>query len=346
MSTYVDTPGGDHPLDAELVGYADDLLADPDRERVARHVVGCGRCQRVLDELGPGWSEGDVDAVVASVAVDIPGDKLATLPTLEVEGEPATGQLWLLEWAGSALLAAVLDAAGTRFLVAPATAEVPDSAEAGIPVAPAESPTGAALHLWGSLRRDVPLGVFLRPVGRLPATVVAQAASMSPVPPSSWTSALQSAELVAAIGVLANSTWVPEPELEATASPIAELVRAKGLRPQALAEQSGVPVAVITEIVRERRAATLDEASRLAAVLDVEPAQLRRPIHLPAALVHAVERPVHRLAIRARAAAASITEAAARLLVAQAVVATPARTTATERDVETWDQLVRHHLGG
>lgn len=91
---------------------------------------------------------------------------------------------------------------------------------------------------------------------------------------------------------------------------------------------------MITEILRGRRAATLDEASRLAAVLDLEPAQLRRAVHLPAALVHAVERPVHGLAIRARAAAASITEAAARLLVAEGVVATPARTTATERDVE------------
>jgi transcriptional regulator with XRE-family HTH domain len=272
--------------------------------------------------------------------------EVGILPAGEVHAEPAVNELWLLDWDSKGLLAAVLTADDARLVIAPVTAEAPEEADDAVVVPASSSPASVELHIWGGLRREVPLGVFLRPAGRVSTEAISQARSMPAPGTRSWAAGMQRAELVAAVDTLSHASWIPDVTEAVAAVRLADLMRDRRLRPAALAEVSGVPVAAITELLREQRRATADEVERLAAALQVEPADVRRPVGVPAALVHAVERPIHRVGIRVRAAAAGVSEAAARVMVAEAVIATPARTTSGERDVETWDQLIRHYLDG
>jgi transcriptional regulator with XRE-family HTH domain len=251
-----------------------------------------------------------------------------------------------VEWDATALLAAVLAHEEGRLLVAPVTAEDPQDPTDAVAVASGESPTGAPVFVWGALRSEVPLGVFLRPAGALPAAVLRQTSAMAPPSTPNWTAAVQRAQLAAALDGLAQATWTPEAADLEIDVPLADLLRARKLRPVAVAELTGITMSALTDILREDRQATSEEAARLAAALGVEASTVRRAVAIPAALVRVLERPVHRLGIRTRALTARVSEAATRLAVAEALVATPARTTRSERDVETWDQLIRHHLDG
>jgi hypothetical protein len=125
---------------------------------------------------------------------------------------------------------------------------------------------------------------------------------------------------------------------------IRALLLGRQLTPSAVQDATGVPAAVVNELARGRRTATADEAAVLAPVLGVTASELTQPVTLPDKLVAAIERPLHRAAIRLRAVAAQVSEAVMRYWVGAAVVAMPARTTVAERDVDAWDALVSQYL--
>lgn len=339
MNVDVPRPDDRHPLDVELVAYADGELEESKAVVVAAHVSGCDRCSSILRNLS--------DPVAGDIHVDeVDFDVTQNLPSLfatEVVGEPSVGELWHLEWGDAALVALVLDADVDRYLVAAVTAEAP--AEPGPTIEIPETANRLTLYVWPALRRTVPLGVFNRPVGdQVPTDVVTAALTRGFESASDWSTATRLADLLARLDQLSEATWIPVVAEEPVI--LGDLVRARGLRPSALAQLSGVPAGAITELVRGVRQATPDEAARLAATLDVPAVDLGQPVSIPRALARAIDRPVHRAAIRLRALHARVTEAAARLDLAETVLAMPARTAHAERDVDAWDQLVRHQLDG
>jgi transcriptional regulator with XRE-family HTH domain len=248
--------------------------------------------------------------------------------------------VWRLAWDDAAVMGVVLDVAGTNVSVAPATFESPDD-PVTVVVPAADWPIGADLHIWHRLATDVPLGVLLAPIGAVPDRYLAPGAEVDAV--FGAATALMLADLVPETERLAQAVTIAEPPPAVEAVAFTELLADRATSEVAAA--TGIPMATITAFRRGRQRPTVDQASRLAAYLDVPVRVVSGRVSIPAALIEAVQRPAHRLSIRARAARQAISEAVARLLVAEEVVARPARTTGTvERDVDAWDELVRQHL--
>lgn len=344
MSSDVDMPRpfGGHPVVDDLVALADGDLSGPDAQEVRDHLDGCAACRAIFDRVG---------APIDLPSSDDPVDRYTFVPLapMPVTGEPVVGDLWQLDWEADALVAVVVDIADDHFVVAPVTTEPPsDAAEAAriqliVP--------DTIVWAWPATA-EVPLGVFGHPVGTASAADVDEVRrrmretrdrSLLEDLAIGGLDLLRRADLAAAVTALADAQWLPDAAEEALS--VRDLMAERGLRPSLVAELTGLPASAITELARGVRRADDTEAAALADVLDVPAARLRGGVSLPGALVRAVERPVHRAAIRARAIAAGMTEAIARLAVAEAVYARPARTAGdTERGVDAWSELVAHHL--
>lgn len=344
MSPYVDLPrpSDGHPVVDDIVALADGDLSAADAQAVSGHLGGCVACRAIFERVGA-----PIDLPTSDDPVD--RYKFVPLSPMPVTGEPAVGDLWQLDWEADALIAVVVDIADDRFVVAPVTTE------------PATDPTGAArieldepdtvVWAWPT-SADLPLGVFSHPVGTASAgdvdTVRARMEETSGRTlledlAVGGLDLLRRADLASAVTALADAHWIADTTEDALS--VRDLMADRRLLPSQVADRTGLPASAITELARGIRHADEAEAAALADVLNVPAARLRGRVSLPAALVRAIERPVHRAAIRARAAAAGITEAVARLTVAEAVLARPARTAGdTERDVNAWSELVAHHL--
>jgi transcriptional regulator with XRE-family HTH domain len=323
----------EHPLDEDLVAYADGELAAGVRENVEAHVVACEACSALLGRLTDPVA-GETDDRVTAQPYSI-----VVIEPKPITGEPDVGDLWQLDWERGALLALVLAVDARTIQVAPVSAEDPLDERA---VAFDAGDLGATLFAWPSLRRSVPLGVFGYPVGEIAPEIATVIRDAQPAAARDWNGALQVADLMAVLDILSEASWAPQPAEEPLS--LRELLQARGLLPAELSAATGIPASAITELLRRARTVSEEEANALGKALDVNPNLLRAPASIPAALVHAIERPVHRAALRLCALAQGISESAARMHAAEAVVAMPARTTNQERDVEAWDQLLRHHL--
>lgn len=325
-----------HPADVDLVAFADGELVGQAADEVRHHVAGCPDCSETLRDLDDPI-EGDITDVVGELP-----EGIASLYSTEAWRDPQPEEIWHLEWDSDAALAVVLSAGDDGLEVAPVTAEGPGDA-ATVVVPAAESPLGVALFVWLGLRRPVPLGVFSRPGGSVRIDQDAPAAaSAGPLTPDT---AMLRAELAGVVDRFSAAAWAPSPAMAAGAVSLSQLLRDRNLKATELARAAGLQPADITALARGVREMSADEASRLAAALNVTPDTLRRPAVIPPALIRAVERPLHRLTIRLRALGENIGEAAMRLQVAHGVLAMPARTSAADRDAQTWDELVRHYLG-
>lgn len=205
------------------------------------------------------------------------------------------------------------------------------------------APFGLAFYLWPAAEFSVPLGVFSRRAGAVGEHVLAALNAVGSM--RSWEGALRQLELIRVGEQLSTAQWVPQVPADAHV-PLRELLRARALRPSDVEARTGIRAADLTAMIQGWREATDSEAAQLAELLDVSPSVVKRPVALPPALVRAIERPVHRAALRLRALRNQTSEALARLAVARSVLAMPARTAVAERDVETWDQLVRQYLDG
>lgn len=339
MSQGMDDPQipGRHPALVDLADLADGTSVEPG---VAEHVASCPSCQETVERFG---------TPLGDVVVDT--DELAeTFPSIAADGDipppdsdPLPGELWQLEWGGAALLVAVRAILDDGYEVIPVTGEAPEDPAGSVVVERDMSPLGLPLHLWLAAGFDVPLGVFLRPLGRLEPDVLAPVEG--DVQASTWEAALLRLELLEVADELSSAEWVPRPAT-APVVPLRDLLRASAVRPSDVGARTSVRAADVTAMIQGRREPTDAEARELAAVLGVEVDAVRQPVQLPEPLVRALERPVHRAAIRLRAARERVSEGLARLAVGRQALAMPARTTVGERDVETWDQLVRQVLGG
>jgi len=324
---------GRHPLEVDLVAYADGDLSPKDAAEVQAHVSSCDVCLSVLGSLA---------APIAGVVVEHPGpidsgivDLFASEPT----ADPAVGDLWRLEWEDQATLAVVTGINGPIVSILPAAVDSPDD-DIDPAVEADESPLGIPLFLWHDLSYDVPLGVFSQRAGAVPPAAIEEA---GPPRERSWAIAAAMAEALAAVNRLAAAEWVPKRPATAPVD-LAATLKQQGLIPSRIEALTGIPAARLLAFVRGSQAPTWDEALRLGELLDVDPGSLHRPVSLPDALIWAIERPVHRMKLRLRAIKDGLTEAGARFQVAEEVLARAARTTPGQREVDAWDELVRHHL--
>ncbi len=344
MSTDVDMPRpfDGHPIVDDLVALVDGDLAGSKADEVRDHVDGCAACRAVFERVG---------APIDLQSSDDPVDRYTFVPLspTPITGEPAVGDLWQLSWELDTLLAVVVDVADDLFVVAPVTIEPPSSPTEAARIR-LNAPV-AIVWAWATVA-EVPVGVFSHPVGAASAgdvddfRVRMRETSFRPLLEdlaAGGRDLLRRTDLAAAMSALADAQWLPDAAEEPLS--VRDLLADRHLLPSQVAELAGLPASAITEIARGVRRADDTEASALAEVLDVPAARLRGHVSLPDALVRAVERPVHRAAIRARALTAGVTEAIARLTVAEAVYVRPARTAGdADRDVDAWSELVAHHL--
>lgn len=340
-------PANDHPDIEDLVAYVDGELGDDFAGEVRAHVAACATCAAVLARVGE------------PLEADEPSDEqvelydFVALEPQPVFTDPQPGEVWQLEWDDNALLAVVLGFQDSSAIVAPATQEAPETSTAGIRVELRD--VRVHLHVWRQTFAAVPLGVFSYAVAtvapgswqRLMHAVESdvrrsskELARVAFVDDENVADMLSRTDFRAALAAMSSAAWA------SAAEPIElrELLLERHLRPGELSAMTGIPAAAITDLVRGRRSATELEVVALSKSLGLDREELARGPALPAALVHAVERPVHRTAIRLRAALEGVSEAVARLRVAESVLAMPARTSRAERTVEAWDELVQHHL--
>lgn len=324
-----------HPPTVDLVAYADGALEDRHREEVRSHVATCAECSSTIDGLlGPLAGEPHLSAEVQPRSL-LALEDLVARPV----GEPRSGELWRLLWDDTAVFALVVSTTGLDVDVVPVTAEAPDD------ISPARLITLGTPHVpdsfcsWPSLRATVPLGVFDGPLTTQPQSPVDVSALDDDA--ISWTTAVRRTAVAMSVQALSSAMWVPD---ASDAVSLRELLAVSSLRPTDVADRTGIPVAQLTPLLRGRRSPTAREAKELAGLFGVSARQLRAPVSVPAALRHAIERPVHRAAVRARAVVDAVTEATERLLLAERLLVRPARTTAGDRDVDTWDELLRQEL--
>lgn len=348
-------PSGDHPLLEDLVALVDGELREDESGAIEQHVGACSTCRGVLAGLDtPIESDEDEPHPVIDFFDFVAPSRLG------VSGEPEPGEVWQLDWARDAVFAVVLSGQDADRLVAPVTPEAPRSPESAARIE-IEEP-GPPIFMWHEPLAAVPLGVFSELIGHLSERSVRSTEFREQVEralrpdndpstpfalefdsPEAAADALHRADFRAALSALASATWIPTSDAEPIR--LCDLLLERDLRPAALSSLTGLPASAITELLRGVRQATPREAAALAKALDVPANRVGGPVSIPNALVRAIERPVHRAAIRVRAASGGLSEALARLRVAEAVMAMPARTTTKARDdVEAWDELIRHYL--
>ena len=322
-----------HPEDVDLVAFADGLLDDADTAAIAEHVASCAVCVAALADLD------SLEVPVLDLDVAMPTD--LSMLFQDPDGDPQQGELWRLEWDSNAMLALVLGAAGDTFTVAPVTFEEPtDSIAAVVPVE--DSPVDAPMFVWHRLARQVPLGVFLAPAGQLPDAYL----EYEPAATSfAEDTARLMVDLAMTTGALAEAwTLVAEAaEPGEAAAGLPDLLQ--NLVPSEIKAATGIPTVAVTELRRGDRSATDEEAELLASYLGMPVDDVRGRPSIPVMLARAIERPIHRAHIKSRAVAEHVTEMVMRGTVAEGVMPIAARTTAgVERDVDAWDELVRHYL--
>lgn len=322
-----------HPADVDIVAFADGDLDEVSARAVARHVDGCNRCSGLLESLLPTL---DVEMSTAPAVGSVDLSPVFGNPPY---ADPAVGNVWRAEWDTTGLVVLVIGLAATGYTAVPLTFERPtDPVSYEIPAG--ASPVGVPLHAWPALSGELPLGVFLTPVGNVPGDYVdVPLTTMS----FGTATAMQMAELIAAVTALATAPGIETTgDAGAAVAPLADLLRAHPT--SALNTATGIPLEVITGYKRGARTPTADEAERLAGFLGVPAASLTVPVELPTALLRAVQRPIHRPRIRQLARDRSVPEVVMRRRVAEDVLPMAARTTAGDRDLAAWDELVSQYL--
>lgn len=325
-----------HPPDEQLQAYA----SGDRNEGVAAHLDVCVECVDYLEELDlPAQASFGAGKSYAYLEV------LAELLAAPIDQDPIPGDVWQLEWDGLAMLATVLEPPGVdgRVEVAPVTVEDPEAERGVVVVEARRTQLGMDLFAWAGLPATVPLGVFAARLDRVDSDVVHEVATGGSTPVGSWTTALALVQVDTAVRELEAATWAPE-AANVPAELLRETMKARGLRPSAVATATGIPVRDVREIANGRRAPTEEQAQAIAAYVGIDSEELSRAFRLPDALVQAIERPIHRAAIRARALRDGVTEGAARLALSQRVLLRPARTDRSLRDVATWSELLQAEL--
>jgi hypothetical protein len=326
-------PMKEHPLDLDLVAFTDGDLDPAGTAAIGSHVSGCGRCRSLLADLGPRIELGDM----SPPRLDLPFD-LAQLFAGKATDDPCPGEIWRVEWDGAGFLVLVLGGGPEAFSVAPVTFEGPEDLVA-TEVPPADAPFEIPIYVWHRLSREVPLGVFLAPFGALPMGYLEAGPTAATFGSST---ALLMADISTAVERLADAVTFDLEPAPALAEALPALL--KGHATSEIQKATGIALSIITGFKRGDRRATSEEAARLAEYLGVQVSAVSGVIRLPSALIRAVQRPIHRIAMRLSALRAGVSEMAMRILVAERAYALPARTSGADRDVSAWDEIVSQVL--
>lgn len=161
-----------HLSDVELVEFADDARAQPDRAAAASHLEQCPWCQLRLNGVADG---SDLDP-----PTDFQLDAPAVIPVALSEAfgrEPpaaASGQLWRLARDGVASLAFVIDIDESHAVVVPVTFDTEMADAYTLVVAADEGPLDLPVALFVSERTTVPVDVLAQMVGELGMVAIAR----------------------------------------------------------------------------------------------------------------------------------------------------------------------------
>jgi hypothetical protein len=312
-------PLGDHLLEVDLADLVDGLLEGNALLSAQQHLDTCPTCRAAFD--------------VEFTELALPS-AIAEVPP----SEPAAGEIWRLEWEGVTSTVVVRSVDELLSVVPVRFVPMIDLERANY-----DRPLLVGADAWrpiGGSTWAVPLGVFR---DRLEASLEERGPNMVEAVPS-WDAALSLASTVSESAVLAAASWLPdqsdsaEPfnllaELEARGATTADVVASTSLRP-----------GDVVRIARSDIAPTDAQAAEIAAFLGVPEAAVGGRVSVPAQLARAIERPAHRLSIKARALQKGITEAVERLTVTQGVQVLSARTSPGGRTVDTWSELVTRFL--
>lgn len=155
-----------HLSDVELVEFADDALAQPERAVAASHLEQCAWCQLRLDGVADGP---DLDPPT-DFQLEAPAVIPAALSEAFGREQPpaaASGQLWRLARDSVASLGFVVDIDETHAVVVPVTFDTEMADAYTIVVSGDESPLELPLALFASERTTVPVDVLAQTVGEL-----------------------------------------------------------------------------------------------------------------------------------------------------------------------------------
>jgi DNA repair exonuclease SbcCD ATPase subunit len=161
-----------HLSDVELVEFADDALAQPERAATSSHLSECPWCRLRLNGVADGP---DLDPP-ADFRLDAP----ATVPAALSEAfrperpEAESGQLWRLARDGVASLAFVIDIDEAYAVVVPVTFDTEMADTYTLIVSGDDSPLGLPLALFVSERTTVPVDALAQMVGQLDMVDVAR----------------------------------------------------------------------------------------------------------------------------------------------------------------------------
>jgi hypothetical protein len=312
-----------HPLDLDVQRYVDgsDTPAD-----LVEYLAVCVACRRLADDMrgterAEPAEQRALDALVTAATEQ--AAPAAFLATLSAEPpEPVPGQVWQLWWDKLVLLGLLAEVATSAVTIWPSTLDVDLADQTSVVVDASHSPLGADLVCWPSQATVVGSFALHTCFAQLQdfdvAAVLGTWRSGSALP-SGWTRGpirdgadlcwRRSAELVDRAAVLAAASWRDpawaRPNDPDEAGSLADLLAARNLSAEWLAQTLGVSPRVAIAMYRGSRALTDEEQVRLTAALGGAAAPLQRPDQ---AVLHALDRPVLRGLIREVAAAEGVDE--------------------------------------
>lgn len=325
-----------HPFLDDLVAFTDDELDADERAAISTHLHSCAECRDTVSAVVP-LDDVDSDAEIPG-SWDAERPQLVPLVLAEPSAGPSAGEVWTAQWSGDAYLVVLVTVRDRVVDTVGVTLESPSRSSGW--VVPIELATpGPALFAWPTVRASLPVGVLSQVAGPLTAASLTRATATTPAGRQpGWGDLSLLHDLEAGLAELAAVVWVPT--VEGAAPSVKRLLTAQALQPSTLAARTGRPASAWTEILRETREPTDDEAAELASILELPVEAVRRPPNIPADLAAVIEQPSARSRIRRRAAQRSVSEGAERIQLAQQLLAVAARTTTSRRDRTTWEGLL------
>jgi plasmid maintenance system antidote protein VapI len=260
--------------------------------------------------------------------------------------EPVEGEVWRAAWNSSVQLILIIGVGDNDIDAVPLSPDVEFADDDTVPLEP-PPPLTHALGVWRSLRSRLPTLVL--DIRVCPALSVAAMEHLRNAPGvgTPATSVLDDrfqfrSVLAQRMEELAAATWVP-----ANVDPvdIGARIKERGVKPSTLAHELDLTPGDITDLARGDRRLTVEQARKLAPILDLSAEQLTA-VSLDNDLVWALDRPRFRKPLAERGRAAGISdEAAWRLHVATNELPVAARTTGSSEPRRRWMGLIQDYLG-
>lgn len=357
----------EHPTDAELLRFAAPASG---ADVVDAHLHSCVLCRTRVAAAGNEVEYSISPEAAEAPAVAVPSAVTRALKSYDFNATPRPGDLWRLEWSGIVALVFVyaVDETRERAKVIPVAEDVAYADAATVVVESGVSPLDFPLCVWVGLERVVPLIVFDRPLGSLGAI----AGDVTAV--RSWLRTGKSAELgTSRLGAAVHNDLDPrityrhavstpldalaavqdllrEQEVAAAEQAdtrLSQLLRQAEVEPSMLATALQWPRQQAQALYRDTRPLSNAEADVIAALLDMDPADIAAAAPLvPVALLVKVHTPPRRRDAQRWAETHDTTAVDARWRATAGAMSASKRTLTGRTGEPDWDQLLDDFFAG